>query len=234
MSLKYLLILVLNLSAGLQGGRAAAQGRRHTRKEVSIPEPPPVAIDASCYREQYRPLSERMQHYPFNQAAKVAIVSFRDKRTIVLPADSVESCRCDNDFYSSVPVPFNSRGSNSVFEEKLVLDSARLNSLTAALYNYDYPEGTVAPPDASYGCYYPHNAILFYDKRDTVFAYIELCFSCTGHRSSYERHADKISWCRGKIDLLKAFFSGCGIQTGTAVIPILPDSLLDPGLNTIR
>lgn len=37
-----------------------------------------------------------------------------------------------------------------------------------------------------------------------------------------------------KIGLLKAFFSGCGILTGTAVIPILPHSFSDPGLNTTR
>lgn len=33
-------------------------------------------------------------------------------------------------------------------------------------------------------CYDPRHAILFYDKNDKIFGYIEMCFDCNGRRSS--------------------------------------------------
>lgn len=208
-------------------GNGYAQQKKKAPIALSIPELPEV--DGHCYRTNSLPFAERMQNYPFNRAAKITIASFRDKRTQLVSLDSLALCRCGDDFYSSVPVASNPEGATSFFEEEITLSPDRVNTLSSILYEYGYREGA-AGPQIRYGCYYPHNAILFYDNNNEVFAYIELCFSCTGHETSYERGQDNITWCDGKIDLLKAFFSGCGIKTGTTIIPMLPDSLLDPGL----
>ena len=33
-------------------------------------------------------------------------------------------------------------------------------------------------------CYVPHNAFVFYDAANTPVAFVELCFGCSGHRTS--------------------------------------------------
>ena len=84
--------------------------------------------------------------------------------------------------------------------------------MTNIIFNIGY-RGKISFLEAT-GCYNPRNAVLFFDSKNNLLEFIELCFECQGHRLS----SDKIELgdlCNQKYTLLKEFFSKAGIQVGT-------------------
>jgi hypothetical protein len=147
--------------------------------------------------------------YPFGAAEKVKLVSFRFHR-------------------NNYPVRRDSLLVDSLIETR-TLTKNQLIKLTDILYNNIYR----AQPN--YGvttlCFFPRNAILFFDRTGKLIEYINICFHCDNYGSS----SDKI-WlgdnCEQKMDKLRKFFVSAGVLFGTDphIDQYLGEMLGDEGL----
>lgn len=107
---------------------------------------------------------------------------------------------------------------NSAVLEKCILQQYQVDSLTSLFYNVNYTpvkDLTMVVADPGASCYEPRNGILFLDKANKVFAYIEICFTCQRRLKSPARINDG-KYCSGKYDLLDKFFYDVGIKHGTS------------------
>ncbi len=148
--------------------------------------------DLNCvYKPKYSSV-ERRKFYPFNVYHNVKIGSFRYHKDI----DLIKGFKTLND---------------SLLKSRL-LTYNEIDALTDILYNNHYKK------KPNYGsviqCFYPRNAILFYDEAGNVRESILLCFHCDRHENS----ADRINFgdnCSQKMEKLRLFFISLGFNYGT-------------------
>lgn len=227
--MKYLFLPLFIACCCLSG---LASGQKIKKRAIPPPPPPVISVagdrtgNYDCAPRHHYTLVKRLKRYPFNKAAKVSIASFRTPGSTLFPADSLNKQDYDYD-YGAVPDGKDS-SNKCVFEELVVLDTLQLDSLTSLLYNYDYRKSpAVAGPRTMNGCYAPHNAILFYNEKQEIFAFIELCFTCMGIRESDDA-VDLGVFCGGKYELFKSFFKKNNIHIGITQVPM--EKMFDPGL----
>ena len=150
-------------------------------------------------------LSQRRSKFPFSASTKVRIGSFWIK----------EHQEAGNE----MSIPKKSQ-TNEVdierFEEILILTRQQVDTLSDILYN---TYNRVADQRLSLmRCYEPRNAILFYDRNDTLIAYIEICFECYRLRTSSEKvFLEKM--CDKTYRGIQDFFLKHGIKTSIYDIP---------------
>jgi hypothetical protein len=62
-------------------------------------------------------------------------------------------------------------------------------------------------------CFFPRNAVLFYDENDTVFEILEICFEC--HRMGFnsEKSSEVNGMCDSFYSKLEKLFQSKGLQT---------------------
>ena len=131
----------------------------------SVPPPPsfdgPVRSSAAKFS-----LQERIAFYPFNKATQVKLVSFG-----VVPGK-------DGTFkqYSALPKN-NDTIAFKEFDQTLTLNLAQIDTLSDILFN-ECERWTISVYNRA-ACYFPRNAILFFNSNGEVFEYIEICFACT-------------------------------------------------------
>lgn len=148
--------------------------------------------DLNCvYKPKYS-ATQRSQFYPFNIADTIKLISFRYHR-------------------HNYPINGDTLLVDSLIELK-TLTKADINNLTDILYNNFYKQ------QPNYGsltqCFFPRNAILFYDKAGHLIENILLCFHCNRHEES----SDKINFgsdCTQKMEKLRQFFVSSGLKFGT-------------------
>jgi hypothetical protein len=154
---------------------------------------PPADYDLQCVYKKKYPDSARMKFYPFNKAAEVKLVSFRYQS------------------YDTIPVSRNSVKSDSLVEVKL-LSKAGLNTLTDILYhNFIKKRGNVMELSQ---CWFPRNAILFYDSAGKLFETVIICFHCKEYQTSSEK-VNLGEKCNAKVEKLRMFFISQGVKFGT-------------------
>ena len=158
-------------------------------KEIKLPKP---KGDLNCFYKPKYSKVQRNQFYPFNISDTIKLVSFRYHR-------------------HNYPIKGDTLLIDSLTEIK-VLTKAEINNLTDILYNNFYKQ------QPNYGsltqCFFPRNAILFYDKVGQLKERILLCFHCDRHEES----SDKIyfgSDCTQKMEKLRQFFVLSGLKFGT-------------------
>lgn len=146
----------------------------------------------TCFYKQKYTVSERNKFYPFSISDTIKIVSFRFHR-------------------QNYPIKGDSVLTDSLIEVRVLTKSA-VNTMTDILYNNFYKKrpnyGTVTQ------CFFPRNAILFYDKSGALKESILLCFQCDRHQES----SDKVNFgseCTQKMELLRQFFVSSGLKFGT-------------------
>jgi hypothetical protein len=144
--------------------------------------------------------NDRRKIFPFNKAFKIQLVSFQSpdsfKYTYLLPT-------------------IGKKVDYSKLSEVVTLNDPETDSLTDILYNYGFK--AVSYIYIKNQCAYnPHNAILFVDKQDSVFAFIEICFQCGDYRVSNKK-IKLGDICTQKYDMIKYLFSRNGIISGTRV-----------------
>ena len=177
-------------------------GREATQKEQEL-------MDRShdCARVKSIPLSERLRLYPFNKATQIQLVSFK----------SNYDTAAGEYYYDSLPRMNDTVCYSKLFEVKTLM-SYQVDTLTDLIYNYGFKfkykaKGNVYFIGSVSQCYNPRNAILFLDKDNTVFEFIEICFECERTRTS----SDKVSLgtaCNQKLQLIKSFFKDVGLDYG--------------------
>ncbi|MCQ9634111.1 hypothetical protein MP477_03980 [Chryseobacterium sp. WG23] len=172
------------------------------------------------------PLQKRISRFPFNKAAKIKIISynldFSGKNNYVPPPPTPKTKSDSSDlkgYYESFkksPEPVELRELiekeyHEGIKESKTLTITEISELTAILYdtcNKYYIDFT-----SKSGCFFPRNAILFYDENDKVFAYFEICFECSEIESSPKGMLEPIETCEFLYPYLEKFFKNKGLTT---------------------
>lgn len=153
---------------------------------------PSEEADLSCFYKKKYTSAQRKGFYPFDVAETIKLVSFRYHK-------------------HNYPIRGDKLIADSLFEIKS-LDKEGINKLTDILYNNFYRK----KPD--YGlqtqCFFPRNAILFFDKQGNLKESILLCFHCDRHQESSEK-IDFGNNCSEKMEKLRRYFIKVGLQFGT-------------------
>ena len=130
--------------------------------------------------------------FPFSSADRVELTSyyFRDYRP-------------ENDNYKIIDgkLAFD----ESIIKERVVLSKKQQEEMFK-IVNTD-----ICPKEYSVAdCYMPEHRITFYDKKNNVIAYLEVCLQCVGSRIS--PNFTTVPLCKEKMDELKRFFQSVGIK----------------------
>jgi len=157
------------------------------------PKPDDMRGNTNCvYRHKYSS-KQRLNFYPFSKFETVKLVSFRYH---------LDDC----------PIKSESVVADSLIELK-ILTKPEIYKLTDVLYNNFFKRkpnyGTTSQ------CFWPRNAILFYDTVGNLKESILICFQC----DRYSLSSNDIEYgdeCDQKMDLLRSFFLTAGISFGTS------------------
>lgn len=188
--------------------------------KTALPPPPPPRMDDAVELDSaymaywgasvryYRDLEERLKtytkysiqkrrrFYPFNRATTVHLAYFdhrdsNDNRTLPFMNGAVDL------------------ESINVLDR---LNTVESDSLTDILYNSQHRE--YLSSISKMACYYPRNAILFSDKENKVFDYIEICFDCHQFKKSRDKvRFDPSGFPNHSFRLLEQFFEDQGLPT---------------------
>lgn len=174
----------------------------------------------NCFRIDNFTIEQRNQKYPYDKAAKIIFASFEDKSTKL---KFFENNKLNKNGYISyfqgeiMKIYFDSLRKDKskyipeLFEEKIELLEIQKNELTDLIYNFGNNHKDAIIWGAK--CYMPRNAILFFDKNNQLFEFIEICFECNQYKTSSTK-VDLNNNCGQKISLLKDLFEQAGIEYG--------------------
>lgn len=135
--------------------------------------------------------------FPFNQTDKIEVISYpvrynwdtiRDGKKVYL-GDLVENKRLVNP---------------SGIKERITLNDKQKQDLFSKLFIRETKDCTVA------ACFDPRHAILFYNEKSEIIAYIEICFDCGYDRGSRGFKYNDI--CYEGMAALKPIFQEAGIK----------------------
>ncbi|MGE8431268.1 hypothetical protein [Chryseobacterium joostei] len=171
------------------------------------------------------PLQKRMSRFPFDKAAKVKIISYNlnykgakgytpPPPPPVTKQDSINLNTYYENLkkYKSVEIEdLIKESSPKGIQESKTLTFTEISELSDVLYNTCH-KYYVSYTSQS-GCFFPRNAILFYDEHDKVFAYFEICFECSGIESSPKDMMDSFETCEFLYPDLEKFFKNKGLTT---------------------
>lgn len=180
-------------------------------------------------RKDFTPIPphKRMARFPFNKAAKVKIISYNLnlKRTSAgaytppppppkTREDSINLTRYYDSIKKNAKFELREAVKYSNFEgiqESKTLTDSEISELTDVIYNTcnKYYISVVSTS----GCFFPRNAILFYDQNDEIFAQFEICFECSGIESSPKKMLEPIETCEYLYPDLEKFFKSKGLTT---------------------
>ena len=166
----------------------------------------PKKIDYTKYS-----LTERANFYPFNTTSKIVIVSFDKQIKKIDSSDWRFGKSAYKDYVGDVkyelPILNDTICLSKLIQSK-ILSNNLVDSLTDILYNTCY-RWTITETNKAM-CYLPHNAILFFDKKDKVIDYIEICFDC--HQFKYSnKKIERFEQCDISVLDLKKYFRQMGL-----------------------
>jgi hypothetical protein len=145
--------------------------------------------------------NQRLLFYPFSKARQIKIVSFHWDIDTSNGRKKVVNYR--------IPL-FNDTIQQSEFDQIVNLTQSEIDTMTDILYN-ECSKWTVVLNNGNM-CYFPRNAIIFYDQNDIPFEYIEICFECRGFIKSIQEIVSPEK-CDSMFLKLQEFFSIRDIKT---------------------
>jgi hypothetical protein len=148
-----------------------------------------LLLTAGCTKKPEKPVSET---YPFNNAARVEVISY----------DFSYEDTEDKQNYKIIDGKLGIAPKKII--DRITLSREQVAKLHSILYTDSCEEQTI------FDCYYPAHRLVFYDKKDRVFAYLELCLSCIDYRLSADVAVPK-GFCQAKADSLQSLFKQAGI-----------------------
>lgn len=180
-------------------------------------------------------VAECRKMYPFNEAAKIILVSFPNYEiweydvmvytdTIITPwGEKLERKR--NLMGTEIPIKITRpvldtiKVLSSVYfvYEKLVLDDVQIDSLSNLCVNYTTNYRLHYGTRSISCCYRPRNAIVFFDKQNKPIMNFEICFECSQYRCytpNTSGYLSQIDECPELYNLFKDFFKKNGIHYG--------------------
>lgn len=174
--------------------------------------------------KDYQPISlgQRIKNYPFNKASKIKIVSYNlgfAKSNGFEPAPPPPRTKEDsiklNEFFNR-PKPIDFREIIEHQSEKGITEAKTLNlqeisKISHIIFNtcnkYYITLNSLS------GCFFPRNAIVFYDEHDRIFEIIEICFQCNNVESYPSNFLNWENTCEFVYPELEKFFQSKGLQT---------------------
>lgn len=132
--------------------------------------------------------------FPFNKANKIEIISYE------FGYEDIE----DDVNYKIVNGQLGI--AKDKIRDRIVLTDQQVDGLFQILYTEKCPENYAVAD-----CYNPAHRIVFYDSKQNVIAYLELCLSCIGYRIS-EKFTPTTRLCDLKMKELEQFFRSVGIK----------------------
>ncbi len=206
--MKYCFILILTLQSIFVFGQS--------KKQRLAPPPPSLSdtineVSKKTDFIQYD-VKKRRGFYPFNKASYVKLVSFdkqlkEDIRLKTLHTDATQTA----EYIKVYGLPMQSDTIDfSKILQSTILNKIEIDSLSDILYNtcsrWTLTETTKA------GCYFPHNAIIFFNSKNQPFEYIEFCFDCNQLKYSSKK-IKKIVDCDIAFSELEEYFKAYGLKT---------------------
>lgn len=181
--------------------------------------PAPNNLLNGFINKSYKPksLSSNIKNFPFNKASKVKLISYNldfKKEPYDLPPspkDSVAIKNYKNRKKTVTLADIIADKDLTGIQQQKSLNLIEIQQLTHILYNAcgKYLIGL----SSSGGCYFPRNALLFYDENDKIFAYFEICFQCSRYESEPKGLFEDLFYCEDMYSLLNKFFNSTGIET---------------------
>lgn len=150
-----------------------------------------------CKTHNKYSVDQRRGFYPFSISNRIELISYTWPDSVVMGGE--------------IPMK-NGYLNTALVRERKILSTAQTDSLTQILYNVGYKGHFFTEVDIK--CYNPRNAIVFFDTRGKLAAFIELCFECQKYRVSSQKIRTG-DFCVEKYELLREFFSKVGIEYGT-------------------
>jgi hypothetical protein len=160
-------------------------------------------------------LAERLQKYPYSKAVKILAVSYISMWDNFGPDEKKPQKFLDKKTELYIK---NGVLDTSTLIEIKELTPDQIGNLTNIVYNTDLKVHDQVGFDTGGACFYPRNALIFYNAEGKVFDYMEICFQCHEFHSLSKRFEIGTD-CNQKYDLLKSFFKDIGIRYGIIELP---------------
>lgn len=182
--------------------------------------PPPLNETGNSFIKKDfkpKPFTQSIKNYPFKKTSKIKLISYNldFKRELVdtppPPGDSLAIWKYKN---RKKPVRLETilatENLNGIQQQKS-LSLLEIQQLVNIMHNTcsKYFAGLFSES----GCYFPRNAVLFYDENDKIFAYLELCFECDGNKQEPKTLFEEDFYCEDIYRQLEIFFNTAGIKT---------------------
>ena len=164
--------------------------------------------------------NEIMNNYPFNKASKVKIISyntdFMSEVPLQLPPtnglDSLEIKKMIERQKSPIQLKDIIGKENLEGIEKMkTLNYTEFFELSKLLYNTCGKYNTNVRRISN--CFFPRNALLFYDENDKVFDFLEVCFQCEGVEFYSEKSIVINNMCPNFYPKIEEYFKNKGFAT---------------------
>lgn len=173
-------------------------------------------VDCGWYGK--KTVEERNKVFPFNKAKKIVLIAFPGQFDGLLKKGDSRSYDEANGIIKEYKIRLDSIEFSYKIKEEVLIDERGINELSNILINHKLKR---VPKDivvSMTNCYIPRNAILFFDEKDEVFCYYEICFECmrtamVPDPADLNRYSD-IEECHGRLDIIKDFFKKNGIKYG--------------------
>jgi hypothetical protein len=167
--------------------------------QKKYPKIPRIPSKVIRYKKSKYSLETRLKFHPFDSTAHVRIMSFNGRKG---------ANEYDEDQYG-LPVIGDSVIQNLI-DSSVILSPTQIATLTDIMYNecsrYNINQST------KMGCDDPRNAIVFYDCKNKMFEYIDICFGC--HQIKYSnKRIEEINDCDYFFEKMQLFMSKLGLKT---------------------
>lgn len=181
--------------------------------------PPPPEISNSSINKDFKPetFNSRIKNFPFNKTSKTKVISYNlefKKEPIHSYIPIEDSIAIKNYNNRKIPTKLSDiLAAENLYgiQQQKSLNLIEIQDLSNIIFNEcdKYSTGIIS----SSGCYFPRNAILFYDENDKIFAYFEICFQCGGFESYPKKLFEEEMRCESIYSMLESFFNKLGIKT---------------------
>ncbi|MFC3158296.1 hypothetical protein SAMN05443633_110171 [Chryseobacterium arachidis] len=188
-----------------------------SQKKIKVPHEPKV-FDTYINRD-FKPtaFNNHIKKFPFNKTSKIKLVSYNldfKKEPIYTPPPIGDSIAIKNYENRKFPVKLSDILSDENLngaQQQKNLNLIEIKELSNIIFNEcgKYMMGLISTS----GCYFPRNAILFYDEDDKIFGYLEICFQCGGFESDPKNLFDNDLVCDDIYNKLEKFFNKTGVKT---------------------
>lgn len=145
-------------------------------------------------------LAKMEKTFPFSESERVEIISYPVRYTW----DTIPNANEGVTTVENIVIDKTLRIKPSGIKERFFLNNDQKVDLYKILYKKDNPECTVST------CYDPRHAILFYNDRSEIIAYIEICFDCGIDYASDGFDYNEL--CREGLSDVRKIFEKAGIK----------------------